>query len=296
MYLVQRTAVMSVIVVAIVLTVFVVSETGRSGGTAPAWETVRRGLVSTVDYIVSVAQGDLGLTAAQRPVADVLVRTFPKSLGLLIAALLTATAVGLPVGILAALRRHSPLSRGLLALSTVGISAPSFFIAMLLVISEVTFYRQTGVRVVYVYGFGWDRHLVLPTLVLAAQPAAAISRLTFLALTDVLERDYVRTARAKGLLPRVVLVRHILRNAAIPLLTAIGVSLRLSLTILPVVEFFFSWPGVGLALLGAIRAFDTSLVTALVLSLAITFLVIHLLLDISYRALDPRIRESSRAV
>lgn len=285
---------------AIAFTTVLVTALARSGGEAAFSDTVRESLAATGDYLASLLRGDLGLTVGvrseePREVAEVLSRTFPKSLGLLVASLLVATAIGLPLGILAALRRHSRLSAALLSVSTLGISAPSFFIALLLLIPLVSFYRSTGIRLVPAYGFGWDRHLILPALVLAARPAAAIARLAFIAVAEVLEKDYVRTAHSKGLPPRSVLLQHALRNAAVPLLSSIGSSLRLSLSILPVVEFFFSWPGVGLELLEAIRRFDPNLVTALVLSLAVTFLALGLILDLLYRAFDPKLREPAGA-
>jgi len=126
--------------------------------------------------------------------------------------------------------------------------------------------------------------------VLAMRPLAQLSRITFNALSEAAHQDYVRTARAKGLPGRQVWIDHILPNAAVPILTALGVSLRFSLGSLPVVEFFFGWPGLGAALLNAIGARQTPLVITLALALGLTFMLVNLLLDIAYRWIDPRLR------
>jgi peptide/nickel transport system permease protein len=146
---------------------------------------------------------------------------------------------------------------------------------------------------VSVGGFGWDwQHMLLPTLVLAARPIAYLTRATFLALNRALTEDYVRTAWAKGLsLPQIV-GSHLLRNVAVSLLTALGVSLRFALGTLPIVEFFFGWPGMGNRVLGAIVRGEAQVVVTLALALGLTFLFINLLLDILYRFSDPRLKEA----
>jgi peptide/nickel transport system permease protein len=171
-----------------------------------------------------------------------------------------------------------------------GISLPTFFTALVLQVIEITWYQRTGVRLVPVGGFGWDAHLVLPALVLAARPLAQVARITFLSLSEAADQDYVRTAHAKGLPSRQVWAEHIMPNAAVPILTSLGVSLRFSLASLPVVELFFSWPGLGSTLLTAIRSQQTNLVISLALALGLTFMLVNLLLELATRALDPRLR------
>ncbi|MGD1995906.1 MAG: ABC transporter permease, partial [Anaerolineae bacterium] len=250
----------------------------------------------TVQYLARVVQGDLGVirgarpSASATPVIDELVRVLPKSLGLLVVAQAMAVLVGLPLGIGAAMRRKTPLSGLFVFLSVLGISTPSYLAAMLLIWLNIWLYHATGSELLPVYGFGWDAHLILPAVVLAARPAANVMRLGYNALVDILEADYVRTAHAKGLGPLVVLLRHVLRNAGVPLLTTVAVSLRFSLAILPIVEYIFSWPGIGQALLEAIQTQDTAAVIGMVLPLAILFVLVNLLLEALYLFIDPRLR------
>jgi ABC-type dipeptide/oligopeptide/nickel transport system permease component len=134
--------------------------------------------------------------------------------------------------------------------------------------------------------------MLLPVLVLAARPIAYLTRSSFLSLRSTMDEDYIRTARAKGLRNRTVTNIHAVPNIAVPVLTAVGVSLRFALVALPVVEFFFVWPGIGLLMLEAINGRQTVLVVTIALALGLTFLVLNLLLDIAYWFVDPRIREA----
>ena len=163
---------------------------------------------------------------------------------------------------------------------------------MLMIWFGVWFYRRTGVHFFPISGFGWDAHLVLPAVVLAARPAATVTRLSHNALVDILDADYVRTAVAKGLRPRLILLRHVLRNAGVPLLTTVGVSLRFSLAVLPIVEYIFSWPGIGQRLLTAIHTQDTTTVVGMTLPLVLLFVLVNLLLEALYPLVDPRLGES----
>ncbi|MGD8624775.1 MAG: ABC transporter permease, partial [Anaerolineae bacterium] len=226
------------------------------------------------------------------PVVTELARALPKSLGLLGVSLLLAVAAGLFLGVQAAVRRHSRVSGLLLFASAFGISTPSFFAAMLLIWLGVWLYARTGQHLFPVAGFGWDAHLLLPALVLAARPAAAVTRLSYNALLEIMDADYVRTARSKGLRPRVILMEHVLRNAGVPILTTVVVSLRFSLAILPIVEYIFSWPGIGQALLTAIQIQDTEAVVGMILPLALLFVVVNLVAELLYLQLDPRLQDA----
>jgi peptide/nickel transport system permease protein len=194
---------------------------------------------------------------------------------------------------LAAWSKRVPLALPILTLTVLGISTPSFFAALLLQIGDIQWTKFYGASWLASGGLGWDvRHMLLPTLVLAARPIAYLTRATFLGLNRVLGEDYIRTAWAKGLSPRRVFFDHALRNVAVPVLTAIGVSLRFALSSLPVVELFFGWPGLGERLLAAINARQTPLVVALALALGLTFVLVNIALDITYRFIDPRVQES----
>jgi len=161
---------------------------------------------------------------------------------------------------------------------------------------EILYLANTGRRLVSVSGFGWDLdHMLLPLLVLMARPLAYLTRAVYLSLRRVLSEDFVRTARAKGLSQARTVVIHVLRNTAIPVLTALGVSLRFSLGSLPVIELFFAWPGLGDALLRAVNDQQTTLAVSLALALGMTILVTNLLLDGIYRVIDPRLRGEHEA-
>jgi peptide/nickel transport system permease protein len=185
----------------------------------------------------------------------------------------------------------------MLTATVVGVSIPSFFLALLIQIGSIEFYQRTGIRVVF---FGPNPgggnsllpKIALPALVLVARPLAHISRVTFVSLSEVLERDFVRTARAKGVRELLVFWRHVLRNAGVSILTAIGVSLRFALGSLPVAEIFFDWPGLGGTLLNGIFQRDTNVVAGAALGLGVTFLLINMGLDLIYRVMDPRLRRS----
>lgn len=259
-------------------------------------DALARAARRTAGYAAQVARGELGMsiagsrTYAAVPVAQVLPELLGKSLGLLAASLAAATVIGVALGVWAARRRHTTWALLTLLLSIVGVSLPSFLAALLLQLGAIRWTRAFGRALLPVGGFGWDGRIILPALVLAARPIAQIMRVTYVTLGQVLGEDYVRTAHSKGLPGRLVMVRHVVRNAAIPVLTTIGLSTRFSLSSLPVVEFFFSWTGVGFALLRAIALRDDNLTLALVLSLGAFFVLVNLLLEVVYRLLDPRLR------
>lgn len=263
----------------------------------PVPEALQTGLVEAFDYLTRLAAGDLGQTipgsAAFRPqpVGEVLADVLLRSFGLLAAAFLVAIVIGVPLGVWAAYRRRNREALLVLVASFIGMSVPSFFAALFLQIAAIEWTRTFGRAIVPVGGFGWDRHIVLPMLVLAARPIAQITRVTFVSLSEALEGDFVRTARGKGLRPDYTFFVHVIRNAAIPVLTTILVSLRFALGSLPVVEFYFGWNGLGQTLLRAMFNRDVNLVTALLLSLGFVFILVNLVLEVSYALIDPRLRE-----
>ena len=272
------------------------------GRSRSAWELAGPALEETVAFFEQTLHGDLGYTVrgvTQRtrvPVAALLADAYVESARLLVVAIGLTAATGIAAGGLAAVRRHSPLALSTLTLTVIGVSTPSFFLALLLRVADIAFYRRTGVGLVPVFGSDFDRtqsllpYVTFPALVLAARPLAHITRVTFVSISEILGRDFIRTARAKGLGDGVVFWRHALRNAGVGLLTAVVVSLRFALGSLPVVEIFFEWPGVGLTMLNAIYQGEVKVVAALGLSIGVTFLLISLPLDLIYRWIDPRLR------
>ena len=258
------------------------------------------GWQNLMQWLQGLLHGDLGFTyaasAGERPlpVTEVLPMIVARSLVLLSAALLVALLVGLPLGYLAARHRHSPLSTFTLLLSILGASLPSFFIAMLLQMAVIAWVRRTGgPALLPVGGFGFDAHIILPALVLAMRPIAQLARMTFLSLDDVLGQDFIRTAWAKGLQNRDVWMQHISRNAAVPIITTLAISLRFALSSLPVVELYFGWPGVGFYLMRSIALRDDNLTVPLLLTLGMLFILLNWIVEFLYGRFDPRLRSHS---
>jgi len=247
-------------------------------------------------YISSLLRGEINLNISQPGISGVDTgqgSAYANSMALLIIALGGATLMGLPLGAFAALTKRKKLVLPLLMLVLVGISTPTFFSGYLLQQIEIYYVFYFGKRLVSVAGFGWDiDHMLLPVLVLAARPLAYLTRTSFIAIGRVMEDDYIRTAYAKGLSQRQTVSVHALRNIAVPILTAIGVSLRFSLGSLPIVEFLFFWPGIGMRLLQAIESRQAAIMVTLTLTLGMTILAVNLLLDIIYRFVDPRMRDT----
>lgn len=219
-----------------------------------------------------------------------------NSAGLLLTAMALATVVGVGLGLAAAFSRRRVGSMLVMVMSVLSMSTPSFFLGMLLWMFNIyVIYRGLDLKALPQTGFGWDLHLIMPALVLSARPLAQIAQVTYVSLTEVLGQDYIRTARAKGLAAHLINTRHALRNVFIPILTTMGTSLRYSLASLPVVEMFFIWPGVGLTLLQAIDLGNSALITDLILSLGLFFLLFNLVIDLLYPFIDPRLRKNGGA-
>ena len=297
-FVIRRLALMAVVAVAIVFFVHFGLEMARlSEGIRPSYDFSRLSALAwnqPRSFLEGAFRGDFGTVASRRtetPVSDILADTYGKSMGLLLAALAVASLAGGIIGTIAALSSRSWTVLPLLTATVLGISTPTFFAALLLQLAGIRIVDVFHVRVAYMGGFGWDKHMVLPTLVLAARPVAYITRAVYNSLSQALGEDYIRTARAKGLNQRQVLSWHAMRNVAVPVLTAMGVSLRFALGSLPVVEYFFAWPGLGARSLEAIRAGQTNVVATLALTLGLTFLIVNLCLDITYRLVDPRLKE-----
>jgi len=296
LFVAQRLAFGILVLLSIIFLTYLGLDMARGTAFYPAIGEAGR---STVSYLAHIAHGDLGLSQAGSvtrvpvPVSQMVSERVPRSMGLLACSLLIAAITGVGLGVLGAMYRRSRGALVLLVASITGMSVPSFFAALLL---QLLVLRLMGVfnrAILPVGGFGWDTHLILPAIVLAARPVAQIARITFVKLSEVLDQDFVRTAYSKGLTNRGVLFRHALRNTAIPILTTVAVSLRFSLSSLPVVEYFFAWPGVGFTLLKGISQQDDSSTVALLLTLGVLFIVVNLLLEISYRFIDPRLRDQA---
>lgn len=272
------------VVMIFVLIFFIVAMMGmsRQSGGRTLTQSILYAFPESISYLNNLFDGRIieGIGLAE---------LLPRSLILLLTSLTLAVLIGLPVGLMSAVWRHKPKSRILTSLTLLGISTPSFLVAMLLIWLNIWIGQVRGEQFLPVFGVGFDEHMIMPTLVLAAIPMANISRLGHNALEEVLSADHVRTARAKGLRERRVFLQHVIRTAGIPLLTIIGVSVRFSLAVLPIVEYIFSWRGIGFSVLGAIQSGDTTAAVTLILPFAILLLLINILLEVAYSLLDPRV-------
>lgn len=236
-------------------------------------------------YVVATAGGDLGTSfRSNQPVAQVLTRHLGPTVILAIAAIVVAVVGGMLLGVLAAMRRNTVTDLGVTAVSILGISTPSFFLAILFI---YLFAVEWGV--LPVSGSTSARGLILPTLTLAASSLGTIARFARSSYLEVAGEDFVRTARAKGLTGRVIAGKHVLRNALIPVVTIVGLQFGFLLSGAIIVETVFNFPGLGWLLIQSIDARDYPVIQALMLVFAIQFLVINLLVDVVYAVIDPRV-------
>ena len=239
-------------------------------------------------YLVRAVQGDFGLSIkAGQPAVALVLERIPATLELGIAGMVLATLVGMAVGILSALRRDSwidTLGR-LLALGSQAM--PIFWLGLLLIIVF-----SVKLKLLPPFGRGGIPELIMPAITMATYNIPLILRLTRSTLFDVLHQDYVRTARAKGLPERRVVLGHVLRNAAIPLVTVIGMNFGRILGGAIVTETVFAWPGVGLLSIEAVFTADYPVIMASTIILVVSVVVVNFLTDLTYGVLDPRIRRS----
>lgn len=244
-----------------------------------------------LSYLGGLAQGNFGLSYrfAQRPVLDLIRDGIGVSFALGLAALTLSVAVGVPAGIFAALRQNSAAERGLMALMLGLFAIPSFVLIPILQWANYQVYRAVG-SALPAAGWGRPEHWVMPVLVLSAASLGYIARLTRANVLEVMRQDYVRTARAKGLSETRVRAAHILRNAALPIVTVIGPSVAFLVTGAFVVETLFAIPGVGFLSIQAIGQRDYPVIQGTTVLLATAVMVMNLVTDLLYMALDPRIR------
>lgn len=238
-------------------------------------------------FVGQALRGDFGQSYANpgRSVNTMVADAVPPTARLAVAAVTLAVLVGVPLGVVSAVRRASAMDVLSRVIALGGMSLPSFVVAVLLIQ-----WLALGWHVVPVSGWGDPRHYVLPVLALLVQPLAYITRVTRAGVLRVLPEEYVRTAHGKGLSPWRVLSRHILPNAAISVLTIIGLAFSYALTGAFVVETIFRIPGLGQAAIGALFSRDYPMIQAVGLLYAAIFITINFLVDLGYACIDPRIR------
>jgi peptide/nickel transport system permease protein len=265
-------------------------------------------------FIRGALTGDLGDSIVLgQPVTAVLLERFPATLELTLAALLLAVAIGVPVGVIAAVRQYSLLDKITSVVALTGVSMPVFWLALVLVVvftvqidllpfpgrvgGDVSFTSYTGLYLLDTlitlnFPAFWDvlRHLILPAVALGTIPMAVITRMTRSSMLEVMNEDYVRTARAKGVAPWRVVFRHALRNAMLPTITVIGLQFGLLMGGAILTETIFGWPGVGQIAIESVNRRDYAMIQGVVLYGATFFVLVNLLVDVLYAVLDPRVR------
>ncbi len=239
-------------------------------------------------YMTGLLQGDLGESLySKEPIIDILIERFPATLELAFAGLCIAVLIALPFGSIAALRKDSLWDNGSMVFSLLGVSIPNFWLGpMLILLFSLT--------------LGWfpvsgregPLSLVLPALTLGTALAAILARMVRSTLLEVLNEDYIRTARAKGLRESAVVIHHALRNAALPIITVLGLQLGTLLGGAVITEIIFAWPGIGQLTIDAIHRRDYPVVQACILLISLSYVLVNTLTDIMYAWLDPRVRYS----
>ena len=240
-------------------------------------------------YVTRAAQGDLGVSLrSNRPVATLIRERLPATVELTLAALLIAVAIAVPAGIVSAVRRGSLVDRVAMVGAVAGQAMPIFWLALLL----ITLFG-VHLRWLPVFGRGSLAHLVLPAVSLSTVILGRLARLVRSSMLEVLGQDYVRTARAKGVAETRVLAAHALKNAAIPIVTLLGLQFAQLLGGAVVTETIFAWPGIGRLVVEAIFNRDFPVVQGVVLVVSLIFVTVNLLVDLAYAALDPRVRSEA---
>jgi peptide/nickel transport system permease protein len=237
-------------------------------------------------FLSRAVRGDFGVSLRQRqPNLTLIFERMPATLQLAACAMLLSIVIAIPAGVISATRRHSWLDHGASLAAMLGQSMPAFWLGIMLILIF-----GVGLRWTPVAGRGGLAHLILPAITLAAYPIARNARMMRSSILEVLGQAYVTTARAKGLREFLVITRHAMRNALIPVVTLIGLEFGALLGGAVITESIFAWPGVGRLTVQAIYGRDIPLVQAAVIVLAGIFVVINLLVDLFYVVLDPRIR------
>lgn len=237
-------------------------------------------------FISGIAQGDLGRsTRTERLVVQDLATYFPNTLELALGAIVVALVIGIPAGVISAIRPNGPIDFAVTTVALLGVSMPVFWFGLLAIL---IFSVQLGWFPVA--GRGTLAHLVLPAITLGVSSTAIIARMTRSSMLEVLSQDLVRTARAKGLRESGVVLKHALRNALVPVVTVIGLQFGVLLAGAVITETVFTWPGIGRLLVDSIRARDYPVVQGAVLLIAVSFVVVNLIVDLVYGLIDPRIR------
>ena len=258
-------------------------------------------------FLGNVLRGDFGRSFVfNMPVFDLIMSRLPATLELTVAAVLGATLIGVPLGIYAGYRHDSPAAKAIMGVSILGFSVPTFWVGLILILTFAVWlgWLPAGNRgeTVRVLGVEWSfltanglRHLLLPALNLSLFKLAMMIRLARAGTREVMLTDTVKFARAAGLPEATILRRHVLKLISIPIVTVFGLEFGSTLAFAVVTETIFSWPGIGKLIIDSINTLDRPVMAAYLVLVAFLFIVINLIVDLSYAVLDPRLRRSKAA-
>jgi peptide/nickel transport system permease protein len=237
-------------------------------------------------WLLMLTNGNLGTSLRTgEPVAEEFWARFPATLVLAVSSILLAIIIALPLGVISAVKQNSTLDHGIRCVALWGVSMPNFWLGLLLILFFGVFLGWLPT-----YGFGSIKHLILPTITLGTSMTAILMRLQRASMLEVLNENYIRTARAKGLHEGLVIGKHAFRNTLIPVITIIGIQFAHLLSGVVIVEQIFAWPGIGHFLVESINAKDYPVIQGFVLIIAFFFVFTNLVVDVLYAFLDPKIR------
>ncbi len=257
-------------------------------------------------FVVKALQGDLGNSFVYaEPALKLILHRMPATLELAFAALILAIVVGIPLGLYAGLKPNSPISRAIMAGSIFGFSLPTFWVGLMLIMVfavELKILPSTGRgETATLFGVAWSfltwdglRHMILPALNLSLFKISLVIRLTRSGVRETILMDYVKFARAKGLSPSRVIGVHVLKNIMIPVITVTGLEFGSTIAFSVVTETVFAWPGMGKLIIDSINVLDRPVIVAYLMMVTLMFIIINLVVDLGYSALDPRVRLTSQ--
>ncbi|HWO74685.1 MAG TPA: nickel ABC transporter permease [Bacillus sp. (in: firmicutes)] len=242
-------------------------------------------IIQYIDYVGSVLQGDLGTSIrTDRPVLDEIMVRLPITIELAFWSIVITIALGVFAGVIAATKQNSFSDVGLMIVSLIGVSLPNFWLGLMLII-----YFSVELGWFPVAGWGSFAHVILPALTLGTGGAAIVARMTRSSMLEVIRQDYIRTAKAKGVRQRLIIYKHALKNALIPVITVVGLQFGALLGGTVLTESVFAINGVGRLIIDAIRMRDLPLVQGSILFVSVIFVIVNMVVDISYRMLNKRV-------
>lgn len=247
-------------------------------------------IVQYVRFVTKAVTGDFGRSYdSNRPVFDEVFSRFPATLKLTVAAMIIAVIIGIPIGIISATKQYSAIDSIAMVGALIGVSMPVFWLGLMLILVF-----SVGLGILPSSGADSIRHLILPAFSLGVGSAAIVTRMTRSSMLEVIRQDYIRTARSKGVAEKVVINKHALKNALIPVITVVGLQFGGLLGGAVLTETVFSWPGVGRLMVNSIRKKDSPTVLASVVFISVTFSFVNLFVDLLYAFIDPRIKSQYR--